>query len=144
MKKSYKPYSYSKLAVYNTCPKKFKYKYILKLKEEIKDKTPLVKGKLVHKALEVYPEKIELGEYNTILENFLNSRYSELLKIPRKAEIGIGLTEDLEPVDYSKNILFRGYIDYMSVINELEEVIMNVDSLDDIPGGYELIEIIEE
>jgi CRISPR/Cas system-associated exonuclease Cas4 (RecB family) len=115
------PYSYSRLNTHTQCPRKFKYTYIDKLPREETDKTALYKGSALHSSLENYPEpgthKLS-SQYQPIIDKFLKSKYKSYLDIPHISELGIGLTEKLEPCEYSKNAMFRGFIDYFCIIND--------------------------
>ena len=138
----FSPYSFSKLSCHKQCGQKFKFKYIDKIPEKMDNVEPLIKGSKIHKMLENYPEIPEDSKYIDIYNNFLKTKYKSILDIPNVKEEGIGLTENLEPVPYSKNVMFRGYIDYYTVIDGFIEEIIEVQSLDKIPDGYEFIEIV--
>ena len=116
----FSPYSYSKISLYKQCPKKFDFKYIQKLKEPIRDKTPLLKGTCVHSMLESYPDNSDnslVPEYSYIFDNFLESKYKPLLDLDHTSEEGIGINENMEPTKYKDGKLFRGYIDYYAFID---------------------------
>jgi len=117
----YAPYSFSRLNTHIQCPRKFKYSYIDKLPQEDTDKTALYKGSALHSSLENYPNpgthKLS-KQYQPIIDKFLKSKYKKYLDIPHISEQGIGLSENLEPMKYCKEAMFRGYIDYYTVIGD--------------------------
>jgi hypothetical protein len=139
------PYSFSKINTWKTCPRQFKYRYIDKLPTQPRDMTALLKGSAVHSILENYPDpgthKLST-QYADVAQKFLDSHYVKLFSYPNIRELAVGISHDLEPVEYSKTSMFRGYIDYITVI--YEEMEIEVDSLDDIPEGFELVEIINK
>lgn len=122
------PYSYSKIATYNQCPKKFDFKYIQKIEEPIKNKEALLKGKCIHSLIENYPNLSDnslVPKYIDIFENFLKTKYKVLLDIEHVSEEGIGLDKNLNPTDYKNGELFRGFIDYYAFINENTMIIVD-------------------
>jgi len=115
------PYSFSKISTHESCPRKFKYTYIDKLPRGESDKTALYKGTCLHDMLEKYPELSTnklVPKYQYIFDGFLKTKYKALLDIPSKREEGMGLTEDLEPIRFSKDAMLRGYIDFYTIIGD--------------------------
>lgn len=55
-----KKFSYSRLSLYEQCPRRFYYKYVLELED--KDTKPLALGKAVHKALECIINRTDFEE----------------------------------------------------------------------------------
>lgn len=123
----YKPYSHSRITCFNTCPYKFKYKYIDNIEMQI-DSPALIKGKAVHEFLEtkfkdnkeIYPEledKQLQTEVNKIIKDKLpnNFLYNKLLNECEVVgtELQVGLTEDFKPVSY-ENGFYRGSIDILA------------------------------
>ena len=125
----YGPYSFSRLNTHIQCPRKFKYAYASeeKIPQKKTDMTALFKGSALHSSLEHYPNpgthKLS-PKYQPIIEKFLKSKYKYYLDIPHLSEVGIGLNDKLEPVKYSKDAMFRGYVDYLSVISDENETKM--------------------
>lgn len=114
------PYSFSKLNTYQTCPKRFKYKYIKKEKEGECDKSALVRGSAIHEMFENHqkgkePKKSKYtAEFKKALERPHVQKIKKHLESPEKTcrEISFGLTKDFAPCEYKdKNALFRGKID---------------------------------
>jgi len=141
----FRPYSYSRLSTYSQCPKKFNYKYHLKLTPAPTDKTALLKGGAVHSILENYPYPTThklAPKYQKIVDNFIKTNLGQqYLFRDSTREYDFGLTYDLKPTDYNdKAALFRGSVDYVCIIDNIKEEILEVDSIDDIPDGYEFIE----
>jgi len=120
---SYAPYSFSKLSTKVQCARKFKYQYIDKVKpEEDVDKTALYKGRAVHSILEVYPEQSThrfAEKYQPIANKFIKSDLGQkYLNCESVKEVSFGLTHELLPTEYKdKNALFRGYIDFVTLLD---------------------------
>lgn len=116
----FSPYSFSKLNTRIQCPRKFKYTYIDKIPQAETDKTALYKGSALHSSLENYPNpgthKLS-AQYQPIINKFLKSKYKHFLDRESVNELGIGLDNNLEPMKYSKEAMFRGYIDYFTIID---------------------------
>lgn len=113
---NFAPYSISKIQVYNSCPRSFKFKYIDKLPEA--DKDCFKKGRAIHKVLETYPTVSK----DSVVEKFLNSsvgkKYSEYVKESKKCmkETKIALTENFGKTSFfAKDAWFRGIVDLMFV-----------------------------
>jgi len=136
----YAPYSASRLGCFKQCPRKFKYQYIDKLPYEFKPSIALTKGNIVHSFLENHeldlPGKIAalkkekqvmnspfytkelvkecLGIYNTYIQSKLGQDNFNNLTLGN--EMQIALDKKLQPCGYlSEDVLFRGYIDRISV-----------------------------
>ena len=127
-KLKYAPYSYSKVSLHDQCNRKFKYRYIDKLPTKPKDLTPLLKGGAVHSILEHYPNpsKHKLAKkYQYIADNFIKTSLGEkYLKFESINEYSFGLDRDLNCTTYKdKNALFRGYVDYIVVIDDILYII---------------------
>jgi len=118
----YLPYSFSKLAVYKDCPKRFFYNYIEKAPQDHMDRTALIKGGAIHSIFEKYPEKSthkHAERYQHIANKFINSELGQhYLFRESTREYDFGLTRDFKPTKYSdKTGLFRGSIDYICIID---------------------------
>lgn len=114
----YAPYSFSKLSLHEQCNRKFKYRYIDKVKPQKQDMTALLKGGAVHSLLENYPNPSThklAPKYKHIFDDFLQTKLGQdYLNIPSIREFAFGLTKDFEPTEYkSKDAIFRGYVDYI-------------------------------
>jgi hypothetical protein len=112
-------FSYSRLSLYETCPKRFYYKYILKL-EESKITKPLALGKAVHKSIEAFINGMPLKE--AIFEGYSECDFhpavsiSEIAELVKRAPVtkNMGETEVYFrlPLFNSPNApKFQGYID---------------------------------
>lgn len=124
----FQPYSQSKISLHNQCPRKFKYKYILKLPESEQDKTALFKGVRIHNLLEHYPNKdMDQNEeteqiQNKFIESELGQKYlneNVLRTAQREIQIKLILTDEgLIPQDElkRKDLSFYGYVDYINVL----------------------------
>lgn len=144
----YAPYSFSKLSSHKQCNRKFKYKYINKVKPEDRDLTALLRGSAVHSILEHHPNTSNhsLAEkYKHIVDKFISTKLGEkYLNQKSTREFNFGLTYDLEPTTYSdKAALFRGSVDFICINECVLHQEIEVDSLDDIPAGWELDKILE-
>jgi len=138
------PYSFSKINMHKQCNRKFKYGYIVKAKREQQDRTALLKGGAVHNIFEKYPDPSThklAYKYQYIADKFINSTLGQkYLYLDSIREYKFGLTFDLEPCEYkTKNVLFRGFIDHICIVEEEIIETIEVDSLDDVPEGYEII-----
>ena len=115
----FSPYSYSRIAVYQTCPRKFKYSYIDKLPKKPQDMTALLKGGALHHILEHYPESSThklAPKYQHIADSFIATRSGqEILCNESHREMNIGLDKNLKECKYgSKEAMFRGSIDFFT------------------------------
>jgi len=136
----YAPYSASKLAVFDQCKRKFKYKYIDKIKTPFKPSVALTKGNIVHSFLEHHElslaDKIlKIKKEKQIIESpfFTKELIKECVNIYTNYlatkqgqdnfnnktlgnELKIALNKKLEPCEYySPDALFRGFIDRIDV-----------------------------
>lgn len=126
----YKPYSYSKISTFKSCPLKFKFQYIDKISVKM-DTEALIKGRTIHYLIEnshlhesEYAEEMKqnIKDYPDALlikKNFEQSRlgikYLQNIDKPAINEYKIGLSNLLEASEYSKDSLFNGIIDYICV-----------------------------
>ena len=136
------PYSFSKINLFETCPMKFKFQYIDKIRTPFKMNDVLEKGSYIHLILEklakndmVLPEvkynfrhstEEQVKEYNVIAHDFIFSEigYNYLQNEEQKffgAEVEFGIkVEDgkLASTSYwNKKALFRGKIDHANMGN---------------------------
>lgn len=143
----YNPYSPSKIGSWESCPRKFKYRYIDKIKTPRLDKDYFTLGHIVHSLLEHSDkntkEQIEFikhdrdiirSEFYTkdmvkkcfgIYNKFKNTSLGETLLSykPLGKELSVALDKKLKPCDYNdKNALFRGYIDAVFGNEETDEI----------------------
>lgn len=119
----YSPYSYSKIAVHQTCPKKFKYIYIDKIKKPWVETEALRKGRAVHSILEHYPNVSNdknAKKYSDVVNKFLETpKAKQLLFRQSIREYRFALDSNLNECGYwDKKALFRGSIDYICVIDD--------------------------
>lgn len=110
------PYSFSKLSLYNQCPRKFKYRYIDKIKVPFVYNEALLKGGAVHSILEHHPDESThklANTYKHIAQRFLKTELAnQIFKQPTLREFDFGLSKKLEPTEYNdSDALFRGSID---------------------------------
>ena len=138
----YKPYSFSKINTYRSCPKKFKYRYIDKIKTEQVEAQHLKRGKFLHLLLEYNGDlnkikhtqdfkklnldkipKETIKEWHQAYLKFTETEGAK--KILSKSEIykelEIGLSDDLKITNYGDNPLLRGYIDAVYKIDTPEK-----------------------
>jgi len=122
----YAPYSFSRINTFNQCNRKFKYNVIDKLKPEKSDTTALRKGIEIHSVLEKHPAIPNVTETNLkIASTFINSELGKFyFNLNNTREVKFGLDNSLVPVQYSKNTLFRGFIDFVCI---KDNVLMLVD-----------------
>lgn len=119
----YKPYSFSKISTFSTCPRKFKYTYIDKFPQGDTDMTALFKGRAVHSILEHYPEKSDhkyAEKYQSIADKFINSKLGmKYLQSDSVREYKFSVNEQFYPIELkSKDTFFKGVIDYITKIDQ--------------------------
>ncbi len=128
------PYSYSKISTFLSCPKKFKFQYIDKIGTFL-DTPALIKGRTIHYLIEnsslspnEYSDEMKqnIKDFTDALEiknNFENSDLGfKYLKDIDKSPINeykLGLDFTLSGIDYSKESLFNGIVDYICVKNSI-------------------------
>lgn len=127
MKPVKKPYSFSKIATYKQCPKKYFWNYIEKAPKSKTDITALLKGGAVHSILEHYPDASThklAPRYQYIADNFVASDLGKkYMHLTAENEIRVGLNSELEPCSYSdKTAVFRGIVDYVCLLGTLHLV----------------------
>jgi len=141
----YAPYSASRISLWNSCPRKFKYNYIDKIPKEPRDDTPLKKGFCTHLFLEnhtanlgkerllkeISREKIPneiVQESKKIYKKFVDSDLGKKIfsYLPLGTELEIGLKIQggkIQTCDFlDPGCLFRGKIDYICVDKENDKV----------------------
>ena len=156
----YNPYSVSRMGTFSTCPKKFKLQYIEKIKVESEPKLALYRGSFAHEILEhnfnydIAPKLNEVftqEEADKVIEMIKEFRNTPLGKATEKMinhpssvrEEDFAFNSNLELVDFwDKNSWMRGSSDLYNVDYDEHEV--EVETLDEIPEGYEVISIIEK
>lgn len=123
----YAPYSYSKMSLYKSCPRKFKFNYIDKIKIK-SDKVVFERGNFLHKIFELYPNKDfefkfrfpEVEQEKDSILDFVyssietNERLNKIMKTKLKAEQVFNFNLDLKPIKDKKNSIFTGFIDHLS------------------------------
>lgn len=145
----YAPYSFSRLSTYKSCPRKFKYAYIDKAPRDYTDRTALLKGGAIHSILEHHPDQSThklAHKYQKIVDSFLSTDLGKKYMSRQSIrEFNFGLDVNLNVTSYSsKDAVFRGSVDYICIGDTIASEIMEVDSLDDIPDDYEIIEVIDD
>jgi len=141
----YSPYSASRIALWNQCPRSFKYSYIDKIPREPQDDTPLKKGFCTHLFLEnhtakfskekilkeIKKEKIPkeiVIESKRIYNDFIQSSLGKKIfsYFPLGAELDVGLkieNKNIVTCDFlDPDCVFRGKIDYVCVDRETDKV----------------------
>lgn len=142
------PYSFSRISTFQTCPRKFKYTYIDKADKQPQNMEPLLKGGAVHHILENYPKPSThklAPQYQHIVDEFLRTDHGRKLMFRDSTrEFDFGLDSNLMPCSYnSKDAIFRGSVDYIFIENDEKIIEIEINSLNEIPDGYELLEILE-
>lgn len=117
-----KPWSLSKIQCYESCPMKYKYQYIDKIKPDANCNGALIKGSKIHNILENIDNFIDeqsRGEEYDIVNNFIKSplfkSISEKVQLGEKeVAFGIDIIDGkLVPTEYNNKVLFRGKIDLL-------------------------------
>ena len=114
-------FSYSRLLLYETCPRRFYFRYILKLVEKVSK--PLALGKAVHKAIEKIIEGMSVED--SVLEGFTECdfhpevSYDEITRLVKNAPVfkNMGETEVhfCLPLSNDENApKIQGYIDLVT------------------------------
>jgi len=91
-------HSYSKLSVYETCPFKFKQKYIEKIKVD-QDRTALDRGIDIHEKAEKYVS----GELRKMPKELMNykTEFQTIKKLKATKEMDLSYTQDYEPCKWN-------------------------------------------
>lgn len=115
-----KPWSLSKVQCYESCPMKYKFQYIDKIKTE--QTKALAKGSKIHNILENIDNFIDAqkddSEYD-IVNSFIKSEAFESIKEyiqfgEKETAFGIDIVDNqLVPTEYNNKVLFRGKIDLL-------------------------------
>lgn len=139
----YAPYSYSKLNTNNQCPRRFKYKYVLKFPYEFISTPALQKGQEIHSLLEKHSSTQDLTnssegkiqkENIQIYENFIKTDiqkkylnddvlYSQQREIQVKLQIQDGVIFIPDENMKRKDLLFYGFIDYVNIIDGVLNIV---------------------
>ena len=125
------PYSYSKMSTFFSCKRKFKFKYIDKVKIEKCPQEALVKGYCCHLVLEHFPEfpteellEVQPEDFRNLgietAKMFIETDLAKsILNINGLKEYQFGITEEFRPCGYDDTTaLFRGSIDRINVLND--------------------------
>lgn len=122
-----KPWSLSKIQCYESCPMKYKYTYIDKIKQ-IPTKA-LARGAKIHNILENIDDFIdhqtpdeEYDVVNTFIKSDVFNSIKEFVsKGVKETAFGIDIQDNkLIPTEYNNTVLFRGKIDLMYQNNILD------------------------
>lgn len=116
----YSPYSFSKISCYQDCNRKFKYKYIDKIKVPINNEA-LVKGSKIHKILELedFTNYNNDLEYKEIIDKFVNSDIGkDIFSKKSIKEYQIKLDSRINPC--KTDHIFVGYVDRINQSDILE------------------------
>jgi len=125
-----RPYSFSRLSSFESCPLKFKFTYIDKIKVE-SSSTALTKGSFIHHFLENYPQpctqffglnESDIAVYTKICIDFINSPKGESIvnaDCTIGKELDFGLDSKMNPVNFNNpDALLRGSIDRLNLIED--------------------------
>lgn len=125
-------YSFSKISTFQSCPMKFKFTYIDKIKIE-DDNKALKKGSEIHSFLETFDydktPDYKTSEHSNIIDNFVNSNLGkEIFSHKSQNELGIAFDDNLEPYildDFpqDKTMIFKGFIDRVNRTKDSIELI---------------------
>lgn len=140
----FSPYSYSKQESWNSCPQKFKFNYIDKIKIKT-EHSAFEKGSYFHKVIEDelssdlpwYTEsefnfkllnQLEQDTLKTQTKLFLSSTYYSNVKTAfdkseSYVERGFSFNENWEAIEYTKSSIFLGYIDCLMLMKDQAVVI---------------------
>jgi len=153
----YNPYSVSKIGTFQSCPKKFQYQYILKPKIEKEPQLALLRGSFAHKVLEYdFDYNIDF-KLNDVFNEKEKEKVINILKKFRESEVGkkiekimkVGTKE--EDFSFDSSLNFKSFWDKTSWLRGSADIIsppyydnkiIEVNSLDEIPDDYELVEVL--
>jgi hypothetical protein len=146
MEYQYTPYSYSKIKIFEDCPRKFKYIYIDKIKVPRVPKDYFDKGTFIHLLLQYDGDLAKIKntkEFQEIKSNGLLStadlrefvatyvrfKESNVAKVLFKRDIilrefELFLNHDLEIVEKDDDVFLRGYIDAAFVDHATDTLIL--------------------
>lgn len=133
MNLKYAPYSHSRIAAWQTCPRKFKYAYIDKIGQAVKV-LALDRGSFIHCLLEFdgdmdkvkksrdfkevkargIMKPADFKECINVYKNFRDGKIGAWIKDRTQMfnELPIAMNKELNVIPYSdKDVIFRGYID---------------------------------
>lgn len=127
---SFFPYSASKISLYDTCPRKFKFKYMEKIPVEKEEfGLALEKGKYIHHVLEHYPFKPPKFEFQYSTKEDINRYQLTLRKVISDVYVNSLLRSKGNEKELSffindtwgfaeKSTYLRGYIDLIVFDND--------------------------
>lgn len=104
------PWSYSRLSIYEKCPRQFAFRYIEKVKVERTTSPQMERGTAMHNNIEQYL----LGETKALMPEVEDHRevFKELIEKKATPELKIGLTRDWRPSEFDDpNAYVRGVLD---------------------------------
>jgi len=137
-------FSYSKISTFEKCPRKFFYRYVLKIPERFEKRfefTPFQKGSIYHSVLARIFKWLTQNNYDLIEVYTTDTFKNEVLKI-LKEEIEKQIYFDAELIKNIELEYFREYIE--NIIEKLarEENLYGVDELDEtldfVPKHFEI------
>jgi len=126
-------YSYSKISTFNSCPYKFKLKYVDKLESPFEDSVIFEKGRFIHALLEFYPTipdfefkfpevESKKNEYISLVKSLYKSnRILNKLLDPSVAlyrEKQFYLDTNLKEISTKESSFLNGIIDYVGRVND--------------------------
>lgn len=126
-------FSYSKISLYERCPKKYYFKYIEKLQVPFEDKPVFEKGRFIHHIIEHYPELPEFNfKFKEVEDKKLDylNQINEFITKNKKAKFFLDqnvllhrekeffLNEKLEEVKTREESIINGIIDYVGHYND--------------------------
>ena len=126
-------FSYSKISLYERCPKKYFFKYIEKIVVPFEDKPVFEKGRFIHHILEHYPDLPEfkfkfkevedcknkyLTETNKLITNNKKVNFFLNKDILLHREKEFFLDENLKEVKTREESIINGIIDYVGQYND--------------------------
>ncbi|MDY7989849.1 PD-(D/E)XK nuclease family protein [Paenibacillus polymyxa] len=108
-------YSFSRLSLYETCPHRFYYKYMLNRSEPVTK--PLALGKAVHKAIELRIQGVAVEDAiaAAVIEVDFHPEvtYEEIASLMQRAPEVSGQTEVHFVLPLGAGIQLQGYIDLL-------------------------------
>lgn len=107
-------FSFSKVDTYLTCPQKYKFKYVDKIKMDMEQSPQIKRGLAIHKIFEdaINGHDVKLEE--TFIPKTVGDFISKLVVKETMAEVALGVTKDMKPSNFQDGYV-RGILDVVQM-----------------------------
>lgn len=115
-----RPFSYSKLSTFLSCPRRFKYQYI----DRIETPRPehFTRGSYIHDILEHYPNKT-CPEVDKFINSEVGKKYLNILTDKTAREVRFGYDDAFNLIKYSKQAMLNGIIDLIYIKDNIVHLV---------------------